>query len=207
MRDQKFWIGQFSGVDALWIHDDNPRRPHTLLTSGKHSGGFFNGTKVIERPLLLAEACVAMIEKDNLITKEFFPDMVIGSAFGAITIAYEIARHLGVRAGFTERVDGMMVPKRFDVRGLTVLIVDDVITTGGTLNETIASVEERGGVVLPFILSLVNRSRNSKLGDRTISTLIDYPMPVWTAEDCPLCKAGSKVMGAKGNWEELTGKY
>ncbi|KKK75465.1 hypothetical protein LCGC14_2873450 [marine sediment metagenome] len=210
MKTEQYWIDQFTGLGALWIHDDNPKRPHTLLTSGNHSGGFFNASRVIEHPLLLAEACVDMVEKDNLI-KEFFPDVVIGSALGAITIAHEIGRHLGVRSGFTEPVvDGnekRMMLKRFNVSGAEVLVVEDIITTGGTTKKTITSIKEQGGMVLPFVFALVNRSGNSKLGEKTISALIDYPMPIWKPSDCPLCKVGSQIVRPKDNWDLLTREY
>ncbi len=210
MRSEQQWKEKFAELGALWIHDSNPKRPHALLTSGNHSDGFFNAGMVIKHPRLLAEACVDMVERSLI--KEFSPQMIIGSALGAITIAHEVGRHLGVWVGFTEPVvengEKGMVLKRFNIDpGTRVLVVEDVMTTGGTTEKTIAAVKEQGGVVLPHVLVLVNRSGKPRLGETHISALINQPILVWSPEECPLCKEGSEIVRPKGNWYPLTRQY
>jgi orotate phosphoribosyltransferase len=210
---EKSWTETFSDMGALWIHDNNPARPHALLTSGKHSNGFFNATKVIENPALLEEACVDMwAHHADSLPGQSACDRVIGSAFGAITIAHVIAQMLNVQMGFTEPVetdDGkQMVLKRFALsEGDRVLIVEDVMTTGGTNRKTIKTIEAAGAEVLPVLPVLVNRSGMTELDGRRIIALIDHSMPMWEPEECPLCKQGSEALRPKGNWDKLNAHY
>ena len=100
--------------------------------------------------------------------------------------------------------------KRFflDV-GERVLMVEDVLTTGGTTRESIASIEEAGGRVHNQILVVVNRSGQVEMDGRQIVSLTAPEIPVWTPDECPLCKLGSEVFRPKGReeWTKLTGKY
>ena len=203
------WMERFCDSGALCIHDGNPRRPHALLTSGKHSNGFFNASKIIENPRLLEQACTALINRHWKIE---IPDRIIGSAFGAITIAHEFGRNAGTKCGFTEPVieegEKNMPLKRFNVKkGDKVLVVEDVMTTGGTTNKTIATLEDLGAKVSPVIFVLVNRSGMTHLGNREILALIDNEMPSWNPRECPLCKKGSEAIRPKGNWKKLTADY
>jgi len=212
-HDSRFWFDAFSQLGALWVHDGNPKRPHALLTSGKHSNGFFNASKVVEYPQALKEACFHIFTAENM--KLFArPMIVIGSALGAITIAHVIAELFGARCGFTEPdivvIDGekQMVLKRFSVNSHDrVLVVEDVITTGDTTRKTIDAIEKQGAEVLPVVCVLVNRSGMSHLDGRRILALIDHPMPMWKPDECPLCKAGSEAVRPKGNWDKLNGEY
>jgi orotate phosphoribosyltransferase len=192
---------------ALWIHDGNPKRPHALLTSGLHSNGFFNSSFIIRNPKLLAKVCWEMCQHVRY-TETTVPDMVVGSAMGAVTIAYEIARLMELEAGFTENVEGEMLLKRFPIReNSNVLVVEDVLTSGSTTIKTIAGIEKAGGIVEPVILAIVNRSGMDKLDGRRIIALISHHLPVWQAEDCPLCQAGSPVLRPKSNWSKLNASY
>lgn len=211
------WRQEFTKVGALWIHDGNPARPHALLTQGGHSDGFFNATMVIRDPRLLESACNVLYEavvselnaeRDVADT----PHWIIGSAMGAVTLAYQIAASQGCFAGFTEPGEDdrgkQMILKRFNVKpGNRVLVVEDVITTGGTTLNTIKALEEAGAEVMPIVAALVNRSAMKELDGHKIIALIDRPMPIWEPDDCPLCKQGSEVIRPKGNWDRLTKQY
>lgn len=207
------WMEKFKETGALWIHDDNPKRPHALLTSGNHSNGFFNGSLVIKYPILLSDAVQDLLSK----LKEYKPNQVIGSAFGAITIAHEMAKNFSCQFGFTEPVteDGekKMALKRFSVEGQKVLLVEDVMTTGGTTIKTAMAVKEGEGEVVPVVGVLVNRSGREYLdcgegiGKLKIVALIDRSMPMWTPEECPLCQRGSEAIRPKGNWDKLNANY
>lgn len=202
----------FTDIGAFWMHDGNPRRPHALLTLGGHSNGFFNGSMVIRRPQMLSITCGNLVrKKEGLHLPKV--DMVIGSAHGATFIAYELARHIGCcEVGFTEpeTINGekQMLLKRFALEeGTVILVCEDVMTTGTTTRKTIASIEAAGGVVLDSILVLVNRSGMSELDGRQIVALVDRELPIWTPEECPLCKQGSEAIRPKGNWSRLTADY
>ncbi len=209
MSQQK-WIKKFEELNALWIHDKNPKRPYALLTSGNHSNGFFNMTKIMERPKLLEEACKEIVHQYPLNEK---PDVVVGSALGAIIIAHEFAKQLGAKLAFTEKNEGQtaMTLKRFDIEtNAKVLIVEDVMSTGGTTRKTIKTLEKLNVQIIPSILLLVNRSGQTDLDGRKIKALIDYPMPIWEPGKCPFTKDGQEPVPAvrpKQNWDDLTKKY
>ena len=209
IEKMKHWIELLRQINALWIHDNNPRRPHALLTSGKHSNGFFNGSLAICNPDLLNQLCKALIRQVDL-TRLQAPQLVVGSAMGAITIAYEIARQLDdkTQAGFTEKAGDLMELKRFPIKpGHRVLVVEDVLTTGGTTKKTIDGIKKADGNILPFILVLVNRSGLSQIDDYKLISLIDHHLPIWTPEECPLCQMGSIALRPKDNWEALNASY
>ncbi len=229
--NEDHWIRLYKECGALWIHDGNPKRPHALLTSGKHSSGFFNSGLVTEVPSLLNAACdrlVVMFEEtmggvnDVIMKGDYIRliERVVGPAMGAITIAHCIATSINklydgsCRCAFTEKDDKggdkRMILKRTALRhGETVLAVEDVLTTGGSVELTVNAVSEAGGETLPYILVLVNRSGLKEVGGKQIVALIDKPMPMWTPEECPLCKEGSQAIRPKGveNWAALNADY
>lgn len=206
-------LEEYKKIGAFWVHDDNPKRPHALLTSGKHSNGFFNGSKVIVDPQLLRRSLLSILWCDEGPKHlSHRPKYVVGSALGAINIAHTMAEILGTKSCFTEPnvIDGVkhMELKRFSISPKSdVLVVEDVLTTGGTTLKTIKALEDKGVFVLPSILVLVNRSGMVRLGDRKIFSLIDHHMPIWEPDECPLCKAGSEAVRPKDNWDRLTADY
>jgi len=220
-HDEEEWMQVFTEMGAFWLHDENPKRPHALLTSGKHSNGFFNGSKVIEDPEVLHKAMSDLCQLIEVAGDEFPRDeenrlsrdlVVIGSALGACDLSYELGRILQCKRGFTEPVeeDGKktMVLKRFEIpAGKHVLVVEDVFTTGGTTEQTIAAIEKKNAIVWPVLGVLVNRSGRVKLGERKVVAVIDKPMPMWAPAECPLCQAGSEAVRPKGNWDRLTAQY
>jgi len=220
-RTEKGWIEEYQKKGALWIHDGNPKRPHALLTSGKHSSGFFNSELIMENPRLLSEACadlLSLLEKREHVQLDTI-DRVVGPAMGAITMAHELARHISeisehvcLRA-YTEKIsetDKTMVFKRTSI-GLTesVLLCEDVLTTGGSVNLAIAAVAANHGYVAAHVLVLVNRSGLKVVKGKTIVSLIDKPMPIWEPHECPLCKQGSEAIKPKAadNWKRLNATY
>lgn len=209
-RNEKEWIEFLTKLGCLWIHDDNPRRPHAELTSGKHSNGFFNASKIIVNPCVVKWVCEDLLEicKSKNVNLGGV-QMVFGSAHGATDLSFMMGQLLGVNRGFTEpQPDKSMVLKRFNFEpGTKILLVEDVMTTGGTNRKTIAALEEAGGIVLPTILVVCNRSGMRHLDEREVVALIDEAMPMWASDECPLCKAGSETVRPKGNWDKLTGTY
>ncbi|MCI0343065.1 MAG: hypothetical protein L0216_18295, partial [Planctomycetales bacterium] len=135
---------------------------------------------------------------------------VFGSAFGAITLAHEVARALGCRAGFTEpdpAAPGGLVLKRFSpAAGESALVVEDVVTTGGSSQKTIAVLEGAGVRVLARVFALVDRSGGGALAPRAIVAAARVTPRNWKPEECPLCRQGSEAVRPKANWARLTGK-
>lgn len=120
-------------------------RGHFLLTSGRHSDVYFEKFRVLERPDVLSALCREIAEhfKDQTV------DIVAGPTTGGIIIAFEVARLMGKPALYIETEDGKKTLRRGAVvpQGARVLVVDDVLTTGLSVRESIAAIKERGGDV------------------------------------------------------------
>ncbi len=128
---------------------------HFLLTSGRHSDRYMQCAKIFQYSKYSVPLCAELVEKykdDNV-------ELVIGPAIGAIQMAYEVGRQLGVKNIFAEREDGNMTLRRgFTIeKGQRVLIVEDVVTTGGSVKEVMELVKEAGGEIVG-IGSIVDRT-------------------------------------------------
>lgn len=234
MDTQQKWIDVFKDRKALWIHDDNPRRPHALLTSGKHSTGFFNSELVLEWPGLMDQACtdLTQILREQMISDGFGVGnqlkigRVVGPAMGAITLAHDMARTFGTarkkpcRRAFVEKFDlphreGEEKKKRMDFTRTAlepsehVLLTEDVVTTGDSTLLAYNAVERGGGIVVPYLPVLVNRSGKTHVGNMLVVALIDHHMPTWEPDECPLCQQGSEALRPKAdqNWQKLNAQY
>ncbi len=215
----EYWIQKYEGKEALWIHDGLPARPHALLTSGRHSSGFFNSELITEDPLILDEACehlAFLIQKEANVHAI---DRVVGPAMGAITVAHDLARQIGNKRGhsclraYAEKeldifgnVRGMRFIRTAIQPGDYILLCEDVITTGTSIGLTACAVTDAGGIVLPYVIALINRSGHAMIDGKEIIALINREMPVWEADVCPLCAKGSEAIRPKGteNWARLT---
>jgi len=218
-RTQEEWIKIYQNKGALWLHDGDPKRPHALLTSLKHSDGFFNSELVIEDSGLLDQAAsdlVQLLELDGLHPKSV--DRVVGPAMGAITLAHDIARNISrvsrevCLRGYTVKVgekpnQTMQLDDRVQIRpGERILLAEDVITTFGSVQAAGDVMITRGAEILPYAAALVNRSGQAHFGHIKVIALINKKMTNWEAHECPLCKEGSEAIKPKlaGNWKRLT---
>lgn len=222
-RTSEEWIEEYKRRNALWIHDGNPKRPHVILRGGEHSAGFFNSELVLQDPILLDHAChnlVAAFTRNDLDLRSI--KRVVGPAMGAITVAHDIARHVALRTGnmclrgYVQKSKGtdgkpFMFFERTEIEdGERILLVEDVITSGSSVALAALAVERIGGVVLPFLVSIVNRSGLEKVNGHKIIALITDPMPKWAAHDCPLCEQGSEALSnpkTLENWARLNAVY
>ena len=143
-------LEEFRGAGAL-------REGHFILASGRHSSMFLQKNLVFQYPERTARLCKALAEK---IEARFGkPDVIVAPAVGAIIPGYETARWMGVPALYVEREDGKFRLRRaFRIeKGAKVVVVEDVITTGGSFREAVEPIQEAGGVVL-CCACLVDRS-------------------------------------------------
>jgi orotate phosphoribosyltransferase len=163
---------------------------HFLLSSGLHSPRYLQCARVLMDPPLATElgARLGGRLRERLAGER--PAAVVSPALGGVIIGQEVARALGCLALFTERQDGAMALRRgFALeRGDGVVVVEDVITTGGSTREVIDVVRGRGGRVLA-VGSLVDRSGGVELGVPRES-LLALEVPAFAPERCPLCAAG-----------------
>jgi len=128
---------------------------HFVLTSGRHSPSYFQCAKVLQYPEYLSLFANELTKKFESIEIE----TVISPAVGGIVIGTEVGRQLGVRTIFSERKDGKMILRRgFSVKtGEKILIVEDVVTTGGSVKEVQQLVEQSGGEIVG-VTTIVDRS-------------------------------------------------
>lgn len=160
---------------------------HFLLTSGKHSNIYLEKFMVLQNPKY-TEILAWEIAKHF---KNKKPDVVIGAAVGGIILSYEVARQLGVRGIFMEREEGKLVLRRnFEIKkGEKVLIVEDIVTTGGSVKEQIDSLKNNYQCEIIGVGILINRSGgeiNFDLEDTFALATIDVKS--YEPADCPYCK-------------------
>src|SRR5262245_26381202 len=163
---------------------------HFLLTSGLHSPRYLQCARVLMDPVTATRLGGALAGALGPVLREP-PGAVVAPALGGVIVAHEVARGLGCRALFTERQDGRMTLRRgFSVLpGEGVVVVEDVITTGGSTREVMDVVQGSGGRVLAAG-SLVDRSGGVDLGV-PLRSLLALEVPTYAAESCPLCAQGS----------------
>ncbi|MBC8535507.1 orotate phosphoribosyltransferase [Clostridiales bacterium BX7] len=164
---------------------------HFLLTSGRHSDRYLQCAKIFQNTRYSEELCAALAEQfkdDNI-------QLVIGPAMGAVQMAYEVSRHLGVENFFTERVDGKMTLRRgFHIEpGTRVLCVEDVVTTGGSVKEVMEIVKEAGGVVAGVGL-IVDRTGGKIDFGTKLASVISMEVASYEPENCPICKTGAPLV-------------
>ena len=170
---------------------------HFQLTSGLHSARYLQCALVLQYPEhaeFVGRALAAKFSDDRV-------DAVVAPAIGGIIVAHETARAIGARALFTEREAGIMTLRRgFRLsRGERVLVVEDVVTTGGSTRETIEAVVNADGVVIG-VGSMVDRSGGAvDVGVRR-QALLTLDVPTYDPSECPMCKEGVPAIkpGSRG---------
>ena len=164
---------------------------HFRLSSGLHSSGYLQCALVLQDPRRaerLGEAIASRV-------RSLRPSVVLSPALGGVIIGHEVARALGVRGLFAERQDGVLVLRRGFTIGDAdrVLIVEDVLTTGGSTKETMRVATEAGGHVVGAV-SIVDRSGGSARFDVPFDALLAVDLPTYEPDACPLCGQGVPVV-------------
>lgn len=168
---------------------------HFLLSSGLHSSRYLQCALVLQYPAVAEKLCSALAGRilgDDRISGV---DVVMAPALGGVIVAHEVARTIGVRALFTERHEGGMKLRRgFSLEpGERVLVVEDVVTTGGSTREVMEVVRAAGGVVVGAG-SLIDRSGGAVDLGVPRHALAVLEVPVYQPDDCPLCREGSPAI-------------
>ena len=185
-----------TGTLALYEQTGAYLRGHFRLTSGLHSGEYLQSAKVLAYPQhaehlanLLAGRIQPMLSGESI-------DFVIAPAMGGLIIGHEVARALGARFLFTERdaESGRMVLRRgFEIApGQRTVVIEDVITTGGSTREVIELVQAAGARVLAAG-SIIDRSNGrAEVGVPRVA-LEQLEVVTYNPTDCPLCRQGLPV--------------
>ncbi len=163
---------------------------HFLLTSGLHSPVYWEKFRVLEQPRYTERLCgmIAAHFRDRDV------QLVAGPTTGGIIISYEVARQLGRRSIFAEREGNARVFRRgFDIpRGQRVLVVDDILTTGGSILEVIREVDRKGGQLVGVGV-LVDRSGGTIDFGAPLFSCYSTSVPSYRPGECPLCRAGKPL--------------
>lgn len=164
---------------------------HFIYASGRHGRRFLQASRVLQNPDTTERLCKALAEKFS----DDPPTLVVGPATGGIILAYETARHLHCRAAFTEKEDGGMALKRgFRIApGERILVVEDIITTGGSVKKTIDHLRARGAVILG-VGALIDRSGGTATFDVPFQSLAQLSFESYPPEAVPADLAALPVM-------------
>lgn len=171
---------------------------HFRLTSGRHSDRFMQTSRVWQHPdraarlgQALAARVVAQLGPDAFVS-------VVGPAMGGIILGYEVARALGLRAIYAEKEGDRMVIKRgFQVSpGERFLVVEDALTTGGSVRRAIEALQAAGGVPIAVAVAVDRSQGRADLG-LPIIVLTELSIPSYDPYDCPLCRSGVPLVRPK----------
>ncbi|HLS88901.1 MAG TPA: orotate phosphoribosyltransferase [Sphingobacteriaceae bacterium] len=167
---------------------------HFRLTSGRHSDRFFLLSLLFQHPALAGEAAGLLAD----LLRPYGAATVIGPAMGGVILAYETARHLGLRAMYTEKTPpgdagagpAMALRRGFRLEpGEKVVMVEDVLTTGGSLRAAIEAVRAAGGDIVAAGV-LIDRSGGTAALDVPLLSVWSTTVADWAPEECPLCRQG-----------------
>ena len=177
-------------VEKLFLDHGALLKGHFLLSSGLHSDKYLQCALVLAQPgaaETLGKALAAQVPAK--------PDLVLSPAMGGLMIGHEVARALGVRHYFTERVDGVVQLRRgFTLKpGEKVIVVEDVVTTGKSTKEVFEVIRASGANVMGA-LSIIDRTDGELDLKAPYSALWKVHIPAWGAEACPPCRAGVPVV-------------
>jgi orotate phosphoribosyltransferase len=165
---------------------------HFLLTSGKHSAIYLEKFMVLQNPKYtekLAKQIANHFRDKNI-------DVVVGAAVGGIILAYETARQLHARGIFMEREEGKLTLRRnFEIKeGERVLVVEDIVTTGGSVQELIDNIKKNYKCEIIGVGLLINRSGGElDFGAGETYSLAAVDVTAYEEKDCPQCKKGEPI--------------
>src|SRR5437764_8876190 len=171
---------------------------HFRLTSGLHSSGYLQCALVLQHPQHAEALGRALGER----TRGLRPTLVLSPALGGIVIGQEVGRALGVRAIFAERQDGALTLRRGFIIGESdrVLVVEDVLTTGGSTRETMQVAAASGGQVVGAA-AIVDRRPSTGSAPAAVpdfgvpfAALLAVDLPTYEPDKCPLCAQGLPVV-------------
>ena len=179
----------------MFLKAEALKEGHFRLTSGLHSPHYVDKFKILSKPALAA----VLLGEMALPWKEKNIDIVVGPAIGGIILAYEIAHNLGTDGIFLERINGEMTFTRgFKIEpGQRVLVVEDVVTTGGSVREVCERVSEAGGIISGISI-MVDRSDGKVHFESETHALMTLDLEVYDESSCPQCLEGVELV-APGN--------
>ncbi|MFW5627987.1 MAG: orotate phosphoribosyltransferase [Candidatus Cloacimonadaceae bacterium] len=160
---------------------------HFLLTSGNHSNRYIEKIKVLQSPRAAAALAQALAKR----MEQYEFDTVIGPAYGAIVLAYEVAKTLDKSFIFTQRKDGEMIFRSgFDLsKTKKAIVIEDIVSTGGSIKEVLSSAKDKGIEIVACGI-LVDRSGGKLDLEIPLQSLLTLEVPLWAPDECEMCKEG-----------------
>jgi len=177
---------------------------HIVYTSGKHGSAYVNKDAVYPDTARIAELCRFLADA----AAPHRPEIVCGPALGGIILAQWTGHHLGLPAVYAEKAPegGMVLRRGYDklVAGRRVLVVEDILNTGGSVKDAVAAVGAAGGDVVA-VAALVNRGRVTAgdVGAPALVALLNVALDAWDADACPLCRDGVPINVEVGKGREF----
>ena len=180
--DQDFVLDRLRSAGAL-------KDGHFLLSSGRHSDRYVEKFDLLRQPKETESVCTGFSDRfrgDRI-------DVVAGPTTGGIILAFEVGRQLGVSAAYAERVADGGTGREFR-RGTTfkpgsrVLVVDDILTTGGSVRETLDALASHPVEVVAVGVMVDRSGGEVTFGDVPLFALSSQAVASWPADECPLCK-------------------
>lgn len=218
------WKRKFAQCGAFWQHDGNPKRPYARLTSGLISNGFFNGGRVAEEdPSAFMYATKTLMYRFQEMLRHglnqgqpVISPRVIGAEYGGIALSVLFAAEGGYKSAFAQKQpDDTLAFLRADIkRSETFLMVEDTITTGGTVYKLADAVkrklESSNIAYVPVVYAICNRSGKDYVGNFQIVSLISPNFTTWQEGENPFTPDGAELVPPvrpKTDWAALTRAY
>lgn len=175
-------------IKQLLVNTKAVLEGHFLLTSGLHSPLYVEKFNVLQHPKYTETLCKELADR----FRDQDVQTVMGPMTGGILLAHEVGKALGTRAIFTEREKSEMTLRRgFRIApGERVLIVEDIVTTGGSVQEVVDVVKKAGGIIVGVGLLVDRSGGKAEFGvpKEKVQALLHLTVPTYQPEDCPLCK-------------------
>ncbi len=176
-------------------------RGHFVYTSGRHGADYLEKFRILEDPRATTALAAMIAER----FKPLGPELVAGPTTGGIILAFEVARQLRVDAVYVERGEGAgrVLRRGFEISpAARVLVVDDVVTTGGSLIETTGCIRHADGDVIGIGV-LADRTGGRIGNDIPFFACLTVDFPSYAATECPLCAAGVPVAPPRGTGKKV----
>jgi orotate phosphoribosyltransferase len=187
---------------------------HIVYTSGKHGTAYVNKDAIYPNIEHISHLCYLMASEFNSLK----PDIVIGPAIGGVILSQWTAHHLAVGSHhplsvYAEKVvgfDDFVIKRGYEklIPGKMVLVVEDVLTTGGSVKKVVDAVHALHGTVVG-VGALVNRGGVTEMdigGVPVLKCLINVKLDAWDEAECPMCKAGTPINTSVGKGREYLAK-
>ncbi len=175
---------------TLFKDSDALLQGHFKLTSGKHSAWYFEKIRLIEKPAALDRIIDLLVDRIRADGADF--DYVVSPAYGAIAIGFLAALKLGKKFAFTQRSEEKMTFRSgfSGVDGSRAIIVEDILTTGGSIQEVVACLKERNAAVAGIYV-LVDRTGGAALIEgKQAGSLLALKIEAFEPDVCPFCRDG-----------------